>query len=249
VYGLCCSGNHDNSFIRVKTRGMYYDVATGVSIEAVTGGTITNENYPMLRGIRSEQVRAAATFDLLFSESDRHGQNVFVDEDYQLSVIDNEGAYGPTNSMFIPGTQKYEIYRIGYNAVCCGNLPPGNCPGRPGPASPETLLDYRCHAPGGKIGFEYPPGVMSFVKKLAGMSADAIFSHYKMSRLEHAQVLKQRVMWMSELGFEETLGKVLAMQEPGDGVRYGNNFSYKIHPPCCDVNTCNIRKHHALKTD
>eukprot|EP00959_Pyramimonas_sp_CCMP1952_P192056 4015626-Pyramimonas_sp.AAC.1 len=31
-------------------------------------------------------------------------------------------------------------------------------------------------------------------------------------------------------------------QEPGDGVRYGFNFSYPIHPPCCDIRTCNIRK-------
>lgn len=52
------------------------------------------------------QVRLAATFDLLFSEQDRHGQNVFIDDNYNIVMIDNEGAFGPANSMFLPGTQK-----------------------------------------------------------------------------------------------------------------------------------------------
>jgi hypothetical protein len=52
---------------------------------------------------------------------------------------------------------------------------------------------------------------------------------------------------MLEVGFEGTLAKVLAGQEAGDGVRYGHNFSYKIHPPCCDIARCNLRKHAQLK--
>jgi len=240
-------GNHDNKGVRMDARAMFYKVAAGVSIEAVTGGSVTNQNLLMLRSIKSEQVRLAATFDLLFSEQDRHGQNVFIDDNYNIVMIDNEGAFGPANSMFLPGTQKYEIYRVGYAAVCCGNLPPGNCPGRPTPSSPESLLDYRCHAPGGKIGMDYPKGTMEFLRKLSPMTAEAIYEEYGMSRLDHAKVLKERVGWMLELGFEGTLDKVLAAQEPGDGVRYGHNFSYKIHPPCCDIANCNLRKHALLQ--
>lgn len=99
-------GNHDNKGVRMDARAMFYKVAAGVSIEAVTGGSVTNQNLLMLRSIKSEQVRLAATFDLLFSEQDRHGQNVFIDDNYNIVMIDNEGAFGPANSMFLPGTQK-----------------------------------------------------------------------------------------------------------------------------------------------
>jgi hypothetical protein len=59
--------------------------------------------------MRAWQVRLAATFDLMFSEQDRHGQNVFIDAEYNIVMIDNEGAFGPINSMFIPGTQKVRV--------------------------------------------------------------------------------------------------------------------------------------------
>ena len=54
----------------------------------------------------------------------------------------------------LPGGQKFEVYRIGYNAVCCGNLPgpdSANCPGKLASASaPEVFVDYRCHAKVGR---------------------------------------------------------------------------------------------------
>eukprot|EP00241_Pyramimonas_parkeae_P002315 CAMPEP_0114225066 /NCGR_PEP_ID=MMETSP0058-20121206/455_1 /TAXON_ID=36894 /ORGANISM="Pyramimonas parkeae, CCMP726" /LENGTH=534 /DNA_ID=CAMNT_0001335609 /DNA_START=97 /DNA_END=1701 /DNA_ORIENTATION=- len=247
VRSILPEGIHQHTGVRVDSRGQFYKIAPGVSLESVTGGVVTNENLPMLLGIPSEQVVKAAMLDLLFSEQDRHGQNVFVDEDYNMMVIDNEGAYGPLNSMFIPGTQKFEIYRVGYGAVCCGNLPPGNCPGRVTPSSPETLMDYRCHVAGGSIGFNYPPGVKEFIDKLAGMSAEDIFNKYQMSHMNHAKTLRERLDLLSKHGFEETIKAVLARQEKGDGVRYGHNFWYPIHPPCCDIATCNLRKQGDLK--
>ena len=50
-------GNHVNPGLRMNTRGMFYKMAQGVSIEAVTGGIVTNENLHMLLGIKSHQVR------------------------------------------------------------------------------------------------------------------------------------------------------------------------------------------------
>lgn len=80
------------------------------------------------------QVLRAATFDLLFSESDRHGQNIMVSEGGELTLIDNEGTGSAAlNSLFLPGTQKYETVRIGYAAVCCANMLGSretNCPVR-----------------------------------------------------------------------------------------------------------------------
>ncbi|CAL6420813.1 unnamed protein product [Bathycoccus prasinos] len=64
---------------------------------------------------------APATFDLLFSESDRHGQNVFFSDEGEITLIDSEGAFGESNTMLLPGHQKYEINRIGFSAIVgCG---------------------------------------------------------------------------------------------------------------------------------
>jgi hypothetical protein len=82
-----------------------------------------------MAGVGGLQVRLAATFDLLFSEQDRHGQNVFIDDNYNIVMIDNEGAFGPANSMFLPGTQKARArlrpclracVRFGYVCGCPG---------------------------------------------------------------------------------------------------------------------------------
>ena len=76
--------------------------------------------------------------------------------------------------MLLPGGQKFEVYRIGYNAVCCGNLPGGkakNCPGKPSDTSaPEVWVDYRCHAPSRFVGTGLPPGVEPFLRRVAAMS-------------------------------------------------------------------------------
>jgi hypothetical protein len=40
----------------VNTRTQFYTVAEGVSIEAVTGGRVTDKNIALLRGLKSEQV-------------------------------------------------------------------------------------------------------------------------------------------------------------------------------------------------
>jgi hypothetical protein len=41
-------------------------------------------------------------------------------------------------------------------------------------------------------GMDYPKGTMDFLRKLQPMTAEAIFSQYGMSRMDHARVLKVR---------------------------------------------------------
>jgi hypothetical protein len=101
------SGDPASGF-KVDTRGQFYDVAEGVSIEAFYDG-ITTRSMALTRAIPHEDVLRAAMFDLLFSEQDRHGQNVFVSERGRLTILDNEGAFGPVNSMLLPGGQKFEV--------------------------------------------------------------------------------------------------------------------------------------------
>jgi hypothetical protein len=66
------------------------------------------------------QVVLAAIFDLLFSQCDRHGQNLYFLPNGSISLIDNDQAYGSSwrpcgvDSLFLPGTQKHEVARLGY---------------------------------------------------------------------------------------------------------------------------------------
>mmetsp|Transcript_4485 Transcript_4485/g.11025 ORF Transcript_4485/g.11025 Transcript_4485/m.11025 type:complete len:326 (-) Transcript_4485:1436-2413(-) len=241
------SGDPASGF-KVDTRGQFYDVAEGVSIEAFYDG-ITTKSMALTRAIPHEDVLRAAMFDLLFSEQDRHGQNVFVSERGRLTILDNEGAFGPVNSMLLPGGQKFEVYRIGYNAVCCGNLPGPNsvtCPGRIAPYSaPEVFVDYRCHARGWLLGTALPPGVERFLHRVDKMDAKTVYDFYGMSHPSHAVALKRRVAYLLAAGFERTLIAAYAQQPMGDGIAHGNNFSYPLQPACCAVDdregTCKIR--------
>lgn len=62
------------------------------------------------------------------------------------------------DSIFLPGTQKHGIARLGFKYVM--KSPREDPEKQPLPvASPLQLLDYRCHAPGGKLGTAYPPQV------------------------------------------------------------------------------------------
>ena len=141
------------------------------------------------------------------------------------------------NSMLLPGGQKFEVYRIGYGAVCCGNLPGGklkNCPGQKSDTSaPEVWMDYRCHAPGRFVGTNLPPGVEPFLRRVHSMSEMEVFTFYKMAHPKHAAKLKEKVRDMLDGGFERALLAAYGRQRKGDGVDYGNDFYYGIGEPCC----------------
>ena len=172
-----------------------FEPAPGVAVEAFFSEGASQRVLDLARRINHEDIVRCAVFDLLFSEQDRHGQNVFVSEEGRVVVLDNEGSFGPINSMLLPGGQKFEVYRIGYNAVCCGNLPGGkakNCPGKPSDTSaPEVWVDYRCHAPR----FVAPGclGVEPFLRRVDPMSETEVFEHYGMAHEKHAKALERRV--------------------------------------------------------
>ena len=235
------------SGVKVDARMQFYEEAEGVSVEAFYGNGDMERYLNVTRSIPHEDVVRAAVFDLLFSEQDRHGQNVFVGESGRLHVLDNEGSFGPINSMLIPGGQKFEVYRIGYEAVCCGNLPGGPekaCPGKIAKtAAPEVWLDYRCHVPGRFMGTSLPPGVEPFLRRIHNMEEAEIYEHYQMSHRAHARVLKTRVADMLDGGFERAMIAGYRRMTPGDGVKYGNEFFYGLQPPCCAVKDehCEIR--------
>ncbi len=222
-------------------RAQFYEKAPGVSIEAVLGTLDPTVNFGAFKNISHDNVIRAATFDLLFSESDRHGQNVFFSDEGEITLIDSEGAFGESNTMLLPGHQKYEINRIGFSAIVgCGQ----NCPGEPKPSvSPMATLDYRCHIPRQYVGFEFPSGVEPFLKRIQSMSAKSVVEEFKMTREEHANHLKRTVDEMLSLGFEGAMLSALSRQRGGNGYpigKYGLQYWYPITKACCGLETCPI---------
>ena len=222
-------------------KAQFYEKAPGVSIEAILGTLDPMVNFAAFKKISHDNVIRAATFDLLFSESDRHGQNIFFSDEGEITLIDSEGTFSTSNSMLLPGHQKYEINRIGFTAITgCDR----NCPGQPKPSvSPMVTLDYRCHVPGQYVGFDFPSGVEPFLKKIQGMSAKYVFEKFKMTREEHAIHLKRTVDEMLSLGFEGAMLSALARQEGGNGYpigKYGLKYWYPITKACCGLETCPI---------
>eukprot|EP00976_Prorocentrum_cordatum_P010307 206229-Prorocentrum_minimum.AAC.1 len=60
------------------------------------------------------------------------------------------------------------------------------------------------------MAFDYPVGVMDFLKRVEPLTADDLFKKYQMAHISHARTLKQRTHWLLHQGFEETLNLVLA---------------------------------------
>ena len=121
----------------------------------------------------SEEVVLAAMWDLLTMQCDRHGQNVHLDENAKLTLIDLDQALGDAwricgfDSIFLPTTQKHAIMMLGFSWAM--KMPPDQlrrCP----PTDHFGImhaLDYRCHAPGGKIGKSYPPRMQQCLENIS----------------------------------------------------------------------------------
>jgi hypothetical protein len=124
----------------------------------------------------------AAIWDLLTMQCDRHGQNVYIDEDGHLTLIDLDQSFGEAwricgyDSLFLPYSQKHAINHLGYfyaMKIEQGGTSrvPNNKRNRMGA---QAVMDYRCHAPGGQIGFNYPPKVSQCLKSISAMSVSEV---------------------------------------------------------------------------
>lgn len=74
-----------------------------------------------LKKVNSTEVILAALYDLLFSQEDRHADNILIDDDSHLALIDDDKAlriYGGTaDSIFLPTTPLYEYQLWGRDWV------------------------------------------------------------------------------------------------------------------------------------
>eukprot|EP00887_Chlorella_sp_A99_P007491 scaffold2.g7491.t1 len=147
------------------------------------------------------------------------------------------------DSIFLPLTQKHAINVHGYQS--CPNPPPTPTPqptsprqfwiirsrypnARPkGYPNPQLFFDYRCHAPGGRVGTRgYPPGLLRCLRKLDGMSVDEVVQRYGFHERQ-AAILRGRARDMLREGFEWTLERGRPRNPPP--------IAYDWQPPCCNM--------------
>ena len=121
---------------QVDQLGLFTTAAPGISISnlAFTGG----QNQAMIGQIRAEQILDAALYDFLFCCSDRHAQNIFIDENATIQLIDNDlllggaqkgrfadGACTPS-SLFLPSNM--ESWRVRNSPSRLGHLGTARAP-------------------------------------------------------------------------------------------------------------------------
>eukprot|EP00963_Diacronema_lutheri_P005745 scaffold456_cov368-Pavlova_lutheri.AAC.8 len=148
--------------------------------------------------ISGHEVIKAALFDFLLGMCDRTVSNIFVNKKGQLKLIDNIdsafnvygyswralGCFAGVRSIFIRTfayAQRYEW-----------------------PFPPPSCYDYRCHAPGGKIGKDYPETFKSCIDLLSKYNTSMIYSNYRLPSMQSAERLRERAKWLNS-GFEQAI--------------------------------------------
>lgn len=110
---------------RIDWLGLWFDIAGGVSVQNLqeAGNPPTKPSVLIdlfSKRLNHSQVKLAAIFDLLFSQCDRHQQNIFITESGQMQAIDNDQVYATAwrkcgvDSMLLPTTQKFMINHLGF---------------------------------------------------------------------------------------------------------------------------------------
>ncbi|KAJ9513587.1 hypothetical protein QJQ45_006097 [Haematococcus lacustris] len=172
------------------------------------------------------------------SGTGQHRQNMFVNEQGTVKLIDNLNGlmfswmYCATDSILLPGTQKFEFVRFGGSLVSKRPLAK-----RRKTVNPLVLLDYRCYVEGGELGTHLPGPVKQCMQHFVSMTAEALQLHYGFPEARIAQVLINRsravlpaLECAADLlahGFEWTLKRGHPVNKPGR--------TYRWQAPCCSV--------------
>ncbi|GLI65769.1 hypothetical protein VaNZ11_009364 [Volvox africanus] len=185
--------------------------------------------------LNKTRIVMGAIFDLLTSQCDRHAQNLFLQEDGNLKLIDNESCLQHMwrncgfDSVMVPTTQKQEIIRLANQYV--NKLP--TLTGQPQiprfDADPQLLLDYRCYLPEGQeqMGTQYPPPIDKCLRNIASMAPKEIAKLYGFPDVRVAVNLHTRATDMITRGYEWA-------------AKYGHPQNaqakrYRFQPKCCSL--------------
>ena len=169
--------------VPIDQRGIFSSPAAGIAVSALCAG---KEGPNLLNEVPSYQVVEAALFDFVFCGGDRHTQNVFIDEDANIRLIDNDNLLGQqvldvgknrlcaVSSLFLPGNM--ESWRLRKSQYCNNRL---------------STLDYRCHVgPAGEV--KLPPQLQKCLKHFANTKPEAIVEEFGLGELAFAKTLQER---------------------------------------------------------
>ncbi|MEW5300995.1 MAG: hypothetical protein WDW36_003881 [Sanguina aurantia] len=230
--------------------GLWADIADGVSVQNVQefGKPQTSPEVLMdmlTHKVNHTAIKLGAIFDLLFSQCDRHQQNIFIRDDGNLQFIDNDQVFKTAwracgiDSMIVPTTQKFMINHLGFFYVL--KYPTDSPPDTWNKVvNPLLLLDYRCHVEGGEIQKNFPPALARCMSRLAAMAPLAIQDEFGYPALDMAEAVRNRSRDLLGRGYEWTLLHGEPTNQP--------MHRYKIPPKCCGVTyshetrkyTCNV---------
>eukprot|EP00238_Polyblepharides_amylifera_P013189 CAMPEP_0196578398 /NCGR_PEP_ID=MMETSP1081-20130531/7304_1 /TAXON_ID=36882 /ORGANISM="Pyramimonas amylifera, Strain CCMP720" /LENGTH=242 /DNA_ID=CAMNT_0041897603 /DNA_START=234 /DNA_END=962 /DNA_ORIENTATION=+ len=220
---------------KVDQLGLFTTAAPGISISNLA---FTNaRNHKLITQIKAEQVQDAALFDFLFCCSDRHAQNIFIDEDANLKLIDND--------LMLGGSQKG---RGGNDGSCTPSslFLPSNMESWRVRQSPSKLghLDYRCHSDSRDIPYQRNKKLSACVAKLADLSVAEIQRDYGIVKAKAAELLKQRSFDLREHGFAKALDLAYASEKKkfnaaenrptGEALKHWHNNLWRpLEEPIC----------------
>ena len=206
------------------------EVAAGVSIDMLLRshtfgpnkqerqGARARRMIQRLRQLDSRSVIRAAIFDLLFASGDRHLEHVLMREGGAVSLIDNahtiltprQNTRHTANSLFLPGTNFHMRNKVGFPFLHCCSIKstcpqpkPALCPGTHTLYWPALPLDYRCHAPRGRIGHSLPLATRTCLAELVQAGATNVSSRLRIkSSSTRLHRLLRRARMLLERGFE-----------------------------------------------
>lgn len=188
--------------VPLNQTGIFSSPAKGVALSALCSRP--NEGPELLEQVKSHQVVQAALFDFIFCAGDRHTQNVYVSEDAQITLIDNDNLLGEqvyksgsettkrlcaVSSLFLPGTM--ESWRLRRSKFCKNML---------------GTLDYRCHV-GPAGGIKLPDQLKTCLTHFKNTDPVETQKEFGFLELVYAETLQKRSADLLEFGFMEAIKK------------------------------------------
>lgn len=187
------------------------------------------------KNLNKTQMLMATVEEFLFSQGDRHPENIHITAEGNLKFIDNvdacfghynwawsEFGFGMNvNTPFIPTTTVFEIERRGFTFPA----PNPRIRGTEVYNSLGQMLDYRCHVPGGKIGKKFPRKAAQCIRDLHGMTVEEVRTTFKFQEVHQAALIRAKATLLHTLGFEGAL----------DAMRVASMNKYPLLPPRCTL--------------
>lgn len=159
--------------------GLFSQLASGISLGR--GSVWAKDAGDRLKKINGEHVIRGALLDVLTMQNDRHEDNVMIDKDGNLQLIDHDKGFNPKRKI---------------SSVFIGTM-------KTAKGKDVSMLHYKKHVPGGKIGTNYPKEFKGFLDKVNKMSHDEVRSSFNFSDLDQAKSFKDHVNNMLVNGFEK----------------------------------------------